>query len=233
MLVNFVTEKLWQASSVPDNDVHDALNNYPNVGDLLYDSVNNITYICEQTGASNQIWSQTATIPAVNSLIAAALTTSGNPSFIKNKPTIPAAQIQSDWTQGNTGLLDYIKNKPAARSQSSASRSLNSAFQVSATRDAMVNYSVDIATAISLTTGQSGTVVLEIASDSGFTTNVQELGRLTNSQTGTLTLGLALNQTVTANVGGYVPPAYYVRLRTVNNTGTPTFTYRSGQELLM
>ena len=31
---------------------------------------------------------------------------------ILNKPTIPAAQIQSDWTQANTGALDYIKNKP-------------------------------------------------------------------------------------------------------------------------
>ena len=34
------------------------------------------------------------------------------PDYIKHKPTIPAAQIQSDWTQANTGLLDFIKNKP-------------------------------------------------------------------------------------------------------------------------
>jgi nitrogen fixation protein len=31
---------------------------------------------------------------------------------ILNKPTIPDAQIQSDWTQANTSALDYIKNKP-------------------------------------------------------------------------------------------------------------------------
>jgi hypothetical protein len=31
---------------------------------------------------------------------------------IKTALNIPAAQIQSDWTQTNTGLLDYIKNKP-------------------------------------------------------------------------------------------------------------------------
>ena len=37
--------------------------------------------------------------------------TSGD-AFILNKPTIPAAQIQSDWTQANTSALDYIKNKP-------------------------------------------------------------------------------------------------------------------------
>ena len=31
---------------------------------------------------------------------------------ILNKPSIPAAQIQSDWTQTNNVALDYIKNKP-------------------------------------------------------------------------------------------------------------------------
>ena len=31
---------------------------------------------------------------------------------ILNKPSIPAAQIQSDWTQSNNAALDYIKNKP-------------------------------------------------------------------------------------------------------------------------
>ena len=43
-----------------------------------------------------------------------------NPSWITSlayskltgTPTIPAAQIQSDWTQSNNALLDYIKNKP-------------------------------------------------------------------------------------------------------------------------
>jgi hypothetical protein len=37
--------------------------------------------------------------------------TSGN-NQILNKPTIPAAQIQSDWTQSNNAALDFIKNKP-------------------------------------------------------------------------------------------------------------------------
>ena len=32
--------------------------------------------------------------------------------FIKNKPTIPAAQIQSDWNQSSNESADFIKNKP-------------------------------------------------------------------------------------------------------------------------
>lgn len=159
--------------------------------------------------------------------------TSSNPSYIKNKPTIPAAQVQVDWTQASTGAVDYIKNKPAARSQSPASRSLNSGFQISTTRDSLVNYSVDVSATLSLVTGQVGTVFLEIASDSGFTTNLQELGRFVNGNSGTLTIGLNLTQNVTGTLSGFVPSGYYARLRTANTTGTPTFTYRSGQEVLL
>ena len=37
----------------------------------------------------------------------------GSYNDLLNKPTIPAAQIQSDWNQSTTSALDYIKNKPA------------------------------------------------------------------------------------------------------------------------
>lgn len=35
-----------------------------------------------------------------------------NAAYIKNKPTIPAAQIQADWNQTITTAKDYIQNKP-------------------------------------------------------------------------------------------------------------------------
>jgi hypothetical protein len=37
---------------------------------------------------------------------------SGNYTDLSNKPTIPDAQIQSDWTQSDNTLKDFIKNKP-------------------------------------------------------------------------------------------------------------------------
>ena len=51
---------------------------------------------------------------------------------ILNKPTIPAAQIQSDWTQSNNVALDYIKNKPTLTSGTVTSVGLTmpSAFSV-------------------------------------------------------------------------------------------------------
>ena len=38
--------------------------------------------------------------------------TSGSYTDLSNKPTIPDAQIQSDWTQSDNTKVDYIKNKP-------------------------------------------------------------------------------------------------------------------------
>lgn len=118
------------------------------------------------------------------------------------------------------------------RSQAAATRSLNTAFQVSATRDAWVSYSVQITVTASIAGGQNGDVVLEIASDSGFTTSVQTLAISGLGQTYTLAIALQGVQPQTGVVTGYVPAGYYVRLRTVNNTGTPAFSYRAGQEVL-
>lgn len=42
----------------------------------------------------------------------ATVATSGNYNDLSNKPTIPAAQVQSDWTEADNTAVDYIKNKP-------------------------------------------------------------------------------------------------------------------------
>lgn len=43
----------------------------------------------------------------------ATVATSGSYNDLTNKPTIPAAQVQSDWNQSNSSAVDYIKNKPS------------------------------------------------------------------------------------------------------------------------
>lgn len=40
--------------------------------------------------------------------------------FIKNKPTIPSAQVQADWNQASSDAVDFIKNKPSIPSLPSA-----------------------------------------------------------------------------------------------------------------
>lgn len=162
-----------------------------------------------------------------------------------------ANQVNSDWnavsgvsqivnkpsfaTVAFTGNYADLSGTPVASTptQSGVSRSLNSSFQVSATRPALVTYSVQITVTASIAGGQNGDVILEIASDSGFTTNVQTVSIAGVGQTYTLAIALQGVQPQTSVVTGFVPAGYYARVRTVQNTGTPSFSYRAGQEVLL
>ena len=48
-----------------------------------------------------------------NSADLATVATTGDYDDLTNKPTIPAAQVQSDWDQSDNTKVDYIKNKPS------------------------------------------------------------------------------------------------------------------------
>lgn len=137
--------------------------------------------------------------------------------------SITDADIIANWPlTGIPGMISFTN----------PSRSLNTAFQISTTQNVQVSYSVSIACTLSLVTGQSGTVVLEYADDSGFTTNVVTVQSSINANTGTLAIGLNLTQTVSASLTGVIPVGKYVRLRTISNTGSPTFTFSTSQEVL-
>jgi hypothetical protein len=75
---------------------------------------------CETIGSCQTIIDIEAAIDALEEeiLLKADITSISAVGFsndyddLDNKPTIPAAQIQSDWTQSNNVALDFIKNKP-------------------------------------------------------------------------------------------------------------------------
>lgn len=171
----------------------------------------------------------TTTLPAIATLGSGCSISSGVLGCTMTLPNV-----------GTPGTYDRVTTDAQGRvtsganiSQSSASRTLNTIFQVNATRNSIVNYSVRIVTTASIGGNQDGDVILEIASDSGFTTNVQTLSITQNAQAISLAVALNSVQTQTGLLSGFVPAGYYVRLRTVNNTGTPAFTYRAGQETLL
>jgi hypothetical protein len=163
-------------------------------------------------------------VTAGTGLSGGAITTSGTISM----PNTGTAGSYSGVTTDAQGRV----TAGTTRSQSTASRSLNSAFQVSAARDAVVQYSVQTTITASIAGGQDGDVFLDIASDSGFTANVQNLDVAPCSQTYTLAIALQGVQKCAAQVRGFVPAGYYARIRTVSNTGAPVFAYRLGQEVL-
>lgn len=112
---------------------------------------------------------------------------------------------------------------------SNPTRGLNTAFQVSVGQDAQVSYPVDIAvTSILLATTQ-GTVTLEYADNSTFTTNVVTVCSGTNSTGGVANVA----NTATVTLTGIIPAGKYVKVVTANTAGSPTFSMRAGQEVLL
>lgn len=112
------------------------------------------------------------------------------------------------------------------------SRSLNSSFQISTMQDAFVSYGIDTTCTLSLSGGQSAIVTLKYADDSGITTNAQTVNAAINTNSGSLTLGLNIVQTVTLTISGVIPAGKWAIIASTNNVGTPTFTFRSAQEVL-
>lgn len=107
-------------------------------------------------------------------------------------------------------------------------------FLVSSTRDYNVSYSTSISTTATIGGASSGYIVLEIAATNSSTaSDWKEIGRLTNGQTITLAIALQSVQIIGGSLSGTVPAGYYTRLRSVNVSGTPTYNYISGQEVLL
>lgn len=111
-------------------------------------------------------------------------------------------------------------------------KTLNSCFQLSSTKLAHVTYNAEIASSAAIVGGQRGTLYLETFTDSGCTTGTVEIMSSTNGNTSALIVAVGNVITQTLNVNGYVAAGLYVKLRTENNTGTPTFTAKKGQEAL-
>lgn len=156
--------------------------------------------------------------------------------------TGPAGETGAQGPQGETGATGATGSQGPQGPQgdpgegvnlsfANPGRSLNSAFQISATRNAIVNYSVEISTTVNLSGGETGTVFLEYADDSGFTTNVVEVAQVESAQSGTLVVGLTLVKTDKHVIHGVIPAGKYSRIRTANTVGTPTFSFLSSQEV--
>lgn len=160
---------------------------------------------------------------------------------INNTTSASTTAIQKG--SGSGGLTDAIAGTdfelPISRSFSNVTASIvtgtgATGTQISSTRDASVSYAVTIATTATIATGASGTVVLEICSTNSATpANWIEISRITNGQVITLAITLQSVQTTAGILAGIVPAGYYRKLRSINNSGTPTFSSNSGQEVLL
>lgn len=169
-----------------------------------------------------------------NKPISTATQTALNGKF--NNPTGNASQVVLG--NGTLGTLPTIAsrsfNNSPGRSLVSVASAANG-FQISSTRDASVSYSVSITTSLTLSGGSAGYVVLEICpTNSSTAANWIEISRVTSGQAGSgLVVGLAMNNSGGGALTGIVPSGYYVRQRSVNSTGTPTYSVNGQQEILL
>lgn len=155
-----------------------------------------------------------------------------NPSAYVNQA---GARSSISLTTTGVGAATYssstgVLNVPTqTRTFANPTRTLNTAFQISTTQDAMVSYAVDITVQAVLIAGASGRVYLEYANEVGFTTGVTTVTSAGNSTGGVL----SITNLGTANLAGVIPAGKFVRLRTVNVSQTPTFAFMSAQEVLI
>lgn len=136
---------------------------------------------------------------------------------------VPLTFVPSAHTHTVAQITDFPVT--LARSCSQQSRSLNSAYQISATRAASVYYSIEVETLGILTT--KATAYLDYADNAGMTVNL--VTTMVGSSGSGGVLGLGNNGSIV--LVGEIPAAKYVRVRTAL-IQSPTVTFTSAQECL-
>jgi hypothetical protein len=159
-------------------------------------------------------------------------------TFISNVPTVDFSIVATLTDVSNAVAAanpSFSFNNSPGRSIVTTINAANG-FQPSATRNTSCSYSITIsATATGLIGGaSSGYVVYEICSTNSATgSNWTEIGRWTNGQSINSLLTLSSTQPIGSDVMKIVPAGWYVRLRSVNVSGSPSYTVNSGQEVAL
>lgn len=150
--------------------------------------------------------------------------TSGNATYSSSTGVINIPNYTytpSSWSFNNTPGRSLVTGTGAT------------GFQVSSTRNADVSYSVTIVSTASISGSAVGYIALEIcATNSATASDWVEVSRVPNGQAVSLAVVLQSISTGGGVLTASIPAGYYVKLRSVNTTGTQTFTYNSGQETL-
>lgn len=210
--------------------LNDYLNDYNGVKfPFLY------TAMANATSSLNTAISMLGVLQGVVNGLPAALNI---PSFMgNNASTTPF--IASSTQNGFMSLADKVKlDSMGAWVASTTSRSLvtgtgATGFLVSSSRNTTVHYNVRVTTTASIAGNAEGYVALEVSpTNSATSTDWVEDGRCGNSQTLSLAITLQSVQGTTCQLSTDLPAGYYAKLRSVTTTGTVSFGYVSGREVL-
>lgn len=133
------------------------------------------------------------------------------------------------WTLSATTVARSFTFNPSRTIQTVAAA--GNGWQIDASRDADVSYSVTTNTTATIGGASTATVVMEVAATNSATAgDWTEVSRVSNSQTITLAVVLQSIQAVAGTVHAIVPAGYYVRMRSTLS-GTSSASYSSGSEV--
>lgn len=145
-------------------------------------------------------------------------------SEILNKPTIPDAQIQSDWNQSNTIALDYIKNKPTlfpANTLYSSDGNINQQRSVAVAQDILLNFSGDRI----ISGGRDATNVFrfnDIIDPISLRSNTGQTGTVLRMNPDIIRMEMTDNQGTNMNFGGsFVAASGSTNMSAETGSGTP------------
>lgn len=129
---------------------------------------------------------------------------------------------------GNSVVIPNVASKTF---NNNVSRSLNSSYTISTTRDAQVTYSVNLSCTNPLLAGSSSAnAFLEYSTDGG--SNWTTVSNVTNGSQVTLTVTIQIVQPNTFVLSGMIPANALVRIRSTTS-GTAAVSYSRGQEILL
>lgn len=152
-------------------------------------------------------------------------------SQLTGTPTIPAAQVQSDWNASSG--LGVILNKPTITINNAPSSppivTTNAAANgavLSTTKDVEVFYSLDLSTTANISGNASVISLLQINPSSSATTGWVTINKASNSQALTLAITLQSVQGTSGSLVGRIPAGYSHRiLNTIVGTASATFAF--------
>lgn len=158
----------------------------------------------------------------------ATVATTGAYSDLTGKPSIPAAQVNSDWNA--VSGLAQILNKPTIPVTTRATSPLTLSLvgtgatgtQISSTKDSSVCVTVSTSTTSTIGGPSTSVVMMKTFSSNSATEGNWVLqGQSENDQTITLAVVLQSAQVVKGQICADVPAGYYVK---IENSGTGTHT---------
>lgn len=102
---------------------------------------------------------------------------------------------------------------------------------LSTAKTSNVMYSVGISTTANIAGGADGYVVLETSQTNSATSTWTTINQVRNGQAVSLALVLQSVQNNVYTIMGNIPAGYFMRLRSVTVSGSPTYTFIGGQEM--